>query len=639
LTPRPHVPTRTLKAKPDLSHLKRQAKELLDAFIGGDAVAIAEVGAHFQGARAESFALHHAQQVIARAYGFPSWPKIKAYVDGVTIQRFVIAAGTGDLEAVRRMAATRPELVHLDVGENDEHQALHHAVIGRHPSVVQFLMQMGANARKGIYPHRDATSALTLAVDRGYTEIEAIIREEEARRPLPPPAADLPGIDALRVAFQRGDEEAVITCLAAHPQLTRAANSSGRSALHWATGLLWERFAAWLIAQGANVHATAANGDTALDVIGREHDLAVPEAAAIASRLVTLLRAGGAAQTAKGAVAAGDAEWLRGRHREGRLLNERGLAEQAVKVERPEMLALLLDLGYDPDESGIVGGLEETVPTWGGPLRSAVIRGSLEMVHILLGHGANPNTNVYAASCAMSEARQKGHPEILAALERHGGRFPPLFVADLGLTDVARQLLEGDPNAPVPPGFVPPGSSVQMELLWGAMGHPSPEIIRLTLARTNWPRDDGRWYRILENGLYFGPTGDRGRRLEAFSLVLARANPDVEGPWGTTLLHQIVASRGGLAADDRLALATMVLDAGARLDVRDRVLRSTPLGWACRWGREELVTLFLARGADPVESHANEWARPRAWALARGHRTIVEQLDSRLGCVSHDGLE
>ena len=232
---------------------------------------------HVQGARADSFALHDAQLVLARAYGFPSWPKLKAYVDGVTIQRFVDAARAGDLATVRRMAAIRPELVHLDVSANDEHQALHHAVIGRHPDVVRFLVQQGANARKGIYPHRDASSALTLAIERGYTDIVDAIREEEARRTSPPLAAGLPGIDALRAAFQRDDEDAVIAGLAAHPELVRAGNQRGRTALHWAVGLLWERLAAWLIAHGADVNERATNGETPLDVIGSERDSAGPE--------------------------------------------------------------------------------------------------------------------------------------------------------------------------------------------------------------------------------------------------------------------------------------------------------------------------------------------------------------------------
>ena len=262
MTVRPRVPTRTLRAKPDLAQLKRQARELLEKFLSGDAAAVAEVHSHVQGARAETFALHDAQLVLARAYGFPSWPKLKAYVDGVTIRQFVEAARAGDLATVRRMAAIRPELVNLDVGENDEHQALHHAVIGRHPDVVRFLMQHGANARKGIYPQRDATSALTLAIERGYTDIAQAIREEEARRTSPPPAADLPGIDALRAAFQHDDEDAVIAGLDAHPELVRAGNQRGRTALHWAVSLLWERLAAWLIAHGADVSERATNGET-----------------------------------------------------------------------------------------------------------------------------------------------------------------------------------------------------------------------------------------------------------------------------------------------------------------------------------------------------------------------------------------
>ena len=32
-------------------------------------------------------ALHDAQLVVARSYGFESWPKLKAYVDGVTVKR------------------------------------------------------------------------------------------------------------------------------------------------------------------------------------------------------------------------------------------------------------------------------------------------------------------------------------------------------------------------------------------------------------------------------------------------------------------------------------------------------------------------------------------------------------------------
>ena len=75
-----------------------------------------------------------------------------------------------------------------------------------------------------------------------------------------------------------------------------------------------------------------------------------------------------------------------------------------------------------------------------------------------------------------------------------------------------------------------------------------------------------------------------------------------------------------------LFVLTILLDAGARLEIRDDLLRSTPLGWACRWGRAELVRLLLARGADPIEADAERWATPKAWAEKMGRADILQLL-------------
>jgi ankyrin repeat protein len=48
----------------------------------------------------------------------------------------------------------------------------------------------------------------------------------------------------------------------------------------------------------------------------------------------------------------------------------------------------------------------------------------------------------------------------------------------------------------------------------------------------------------------------------------------------------------------------MLIDHGARLDMRDELLISTPLGWACRWGRPEMVKLLIQRGAQVRERDA-----------------------------------
>jgi hypothetical protein len=81
IMPRP-LPTRTLAERPDLDQLKRQAKELLAGWHARQPSAVAEVERHYRNADPAMFALHDAQLVIARAYGFESWPKLKAYVEG-----------------------------------------------------------------------------------------------------------------------------------------------------------------------------------------------------------------------------------------------------------------------------------------------------------------------------------------------------------------------------------------------------------------------------------------------------------------------------------------------------------------------------------------------------------------------------
>jgi ankyrin repeat protein len=530
------VPTRTLPDGPNLDQLRRQAKELLEGVRAGDADSQREVQLHYRRLDPSSFALHDAQLVLARAYGFESWPKLKAFVDGVTVRRLVDAVGAGDVATVRSMVAARPELVDTDVAENDEHRALHHAVLRRQPEIVRFLMQHGADPRKGIWPHRGATTALTLAIERGFDEIVRIIEEEEQRRP-----------------------------------------------------------------REAAVESPAAPADD--KVVHRAH----------------------------AAVANGDADWLRARQKEGAIGEGMGLLSQAVAVDRPDMVTLLLDLGFDPDEPERVGGLEEYVPTFGSPLRACAIAGNLQIAEILLRRGANPNTNVYASSWALYEAYKRRNDEMIALLEQYGGRLTAIAIADLGLVDEAAKLLAADAAGQTKDGMIGPASSVAQDLLWGAIESPSPEIIAVTLETVDWSRDDDRWHSILENGLYLGPNSDRPRYLEAFRRVLERADPNVRGSRHMTLLHHVAASRGGLNASDRVAYATLLLDHGARHDIRDVLLQSTPLGWACRWGRTEMAELLLERGADPVEADAEPWASPAAWAKKMGHGEIAALL-SRYCC-------
>ena len=57
----PHPPTRAMRENPDIDQLKRQAKELLDAFRASTPEAITEVTSYHRNTIPESFALHDAQ--------------------------------------------------------------------------------------------------------------------------------------------------------------------------------------------------------------------------------------------------------------------------------------------------------------------------------------------------------------------------------------------------------------------------------------------------------------------------------------------------------------------------------------------------------------------------------------------------
>jgi ankyrin repeat protein len=79
-------PDRQWPYRPNFTQFKHQAKELLKAYRVGDANAVAEVQRHEQAPDPAAFALHDAQRVLARSYGFPSWQKLKSYVQ--TIQPY-----------------------------------------------------------------------------------------------------------------------------------------------------------------------------------------------------------------------------------------------------------------------------------------------------------------------------------------------------------------------------------------------------------------------------------------------------------------------------------------------------------------------------------------------------------------------
>ena len=258
------------------------------------------------------------------------------------------------------------------------------------------------------------------------------------------------------------------------------------------------------------------------------------------------------------------------------------------------------------------------------------------MAEMLLQRGADPNASIYASGDPVFSAYAHKDWKMLALLARYGG-IPTATTAGLfRQTDLARKMLAGEARYRMD-GVG--GETVAEQLLWGATCGGDPEIVRMALERVDWPRDDPRWFTVLEQPLRtwtHGSSGDdlpRDTYLTCFRLVLERCDPNLRGrptdeqQFGLTTLHNIVA-RGDMTPEERVAFATAILDRGgtpghSRSPAEEHAARvGVPLG------------TVAAREAVPRPRRGSDRSRRRAVGEAdhlgrdekKGHDEITDYL-------------
>ena len=242
--------------------------------------------------------------------------------------------------------------------------------------------------------------------------------------------------------------------------------------------------------------------------------------------------------------------------------------------------------------------------------------GRHEIAELLLARGADVDGIVCASGDALGIAHDTHDDEMMALLRKHGARVTVEQVAGEKDVKTAQAILDGTLKAHSLNVDDPTLTDLAEQMLWAAGG--SEEIVRLCLPHMTKKRDDPWWNYVLMHAVV----------PEGFKLILEHGvDPDVPGGGGYSILHHLASDY--VNEQTRVFRATMLLDAGASLKRQDPLLKSTPLGWACRWGRIDLVQLYLERGADPVEPDAEPWATPLTWAMKGGHREIVELLQSQ----------
>ncbi|SNT09872.1 Ankyrin repeat-containing protein [Granulicella rosea] len=231
---------RELPARPSLEHLKHQARTLQREGLAADALAIARFAAC--GIASPLPKLADALHVIAREYGFATWPALKLHVEVASEDpAAALAAALKALDAklVRQVLARHPQLrATLDEplpGLSFDTPALVFAAMRQSREIVEALLEAGASIDQRTRWWAGSFGALDFA----NPELSAWLIARGAT------------VD-IHAASRLGLIDRVRELLAADPQLVHARGGDGQLPLHFAATV---EIAALLLDHGAELDA------------------------------------------------------------------------------------------------------------------------------------------------------------------------------------------------------------------------------------------------------------------------------------------------------------------------------------------------------------------------------------------------
>lgn len=233
--------SRELPAKPNLEHLKKQAKVLLSQSQQGDAAAIERFRSLASFSTPASLKLADAQHVIARDYGFASWPKLKEHVESLTLEpaeMLSAAVCASDPDKTARILESHPELK-AQINEPMANygsfgmQALLAAVQRTDRKTIDVLLGAGAdiNARSRWWAGGIGV------LDECAPDLAAFLMERGAV------------LDA-HAAARLGMLEKLQELVTADPGVANARGANGQTPLHFASTV---EVAQYLLEQGADI--------------------------------------------------------------------------------------------------------------------------------------------------------------------------------------------------------------------------------------------------------------------------------------------------------------------------------------------------------------------------------------------------